>query len=121
MATEKAKHKHEVLSFWRKHGLAATIDAYHVTERTLYRWKKQFKQGDCHVGALDEKSKRPKKIRKRDWSIKIKNEIRKQRDEHANLGKEKVHKHLTSFCQANKLKCPSIEVVGFVKTVKSEI
>ena len=112
MATEKAKRKHEALVFWRKYGLAATIDAYHVTERTLYGWKAQFKKGDCRIEALDEKSRRPQAVRKRKWPQGIMDEIRRQRKAHPNLGKEKVHQPLKKYCQANKLICPSVSTVG---------
>ncbi len=35
MLSDKAKHKARVLSFWAKHGLEATIEAFEVKDRTL--------------------------------------------------------------------------------------
>jgi len=34
------------------------------------------------------------------------------RKEHPNLGKEKIYILLQPYCQANKLKCPSISTIG---------
>ena len=36
MLTDKAKKKFEILVFWEKHGLQATMDAFHVKRRTLF-------------------------------------------------------------------------------------
>ena len=35
MLSDKAKHKARVLSFWAKHGLEATMEAFEVKGRTL--------------------------------------------------------------------------------------
>jgi transposase InsO family protein len=42
----------------------------------------------------------------------IQQEIRNIRNEHPNLGKEKVHHFLVSFCHAQQLRCPSISTIG---------
>jgi len=111
MVTEKAKHKYSVLIFWRKHGLAATIDAYHVSRRTLYFWSSQLRKGN-NQEALNEASKKPIRVRQRVWPQKIKDEIRVQREEHPNYGKEKLQVHLKQYCQANQLICPSASTIG---------
>jgi hypothetical protein len=51
--TDKAKKKFEVLVFWEKHGLSATMDAFGVKRRTLFLWKKQReyrRTNDCVSG-----------------------------------------------------------------------
>lgn len=44
--TDKAKKKFEILVFWEKHGLEATMDAFKVKRRTLFLWKKQLREGN---------------------------------------------------------------------------
>src|SRR3989344_2803383 len=61
MVTNKAKHKAQVLAFWTKHGLEATLDAFSVKKRTLYYWQAQLKKGGGQLEALNDKSRKPQK------------------------------------------------------------
>lgn len=97
MITEKAKQKARVLAFWDKHGLQATMEAFDVKRRTLFEWKRQFKQGGQKAEALNEKSKAPKITRKRSWSPEVLSEIKRLRQEHPNLGKDKIYPELLNF------------------------
>ena len=112
MITEKAKHKYRVLCFWDKHGLSATIEAFNVKKRTLYGWKSKFKRGGNKPEALNEKSKAPRKRRKRIWSVLILNEIKRLREVHPNLGKDKIYPELLEFCETKKLVCPKPKTIG---------
>jgi transposase InsO family protein len=112
MITEKAKYRVKVLSFWEKHGLQATIDAFDHKERTLYLWKKKLKEGNGKLESLNEKSRKPHNIRKRNWSEKIINEIKRLRKEHPNLGKDKINKILKEFCLKNALERPGKSTIG---------
>jgi transposase InsO family protein len=112
MVTEKAKHKARVLAFWGRHGLKATEEAFKVKRRTLYYWQSQLVKGEGRLEGLNEGLKRPKSVRKRDWPQEIKDEIKRLRQEHPNLGKDKIHPFLKEFCQKEKLTCPSISTIG---------
>ena len=112
MITEKAKYKARVLAFWQKYGLQATIEAFKVKERTLYLWQAQLKSNNGKLESLNEQSKRPKQVRQRQWPDEVINKIRQLRNEHPNLGKDKIFIFLNSYCQVNKLKCPSISTIG---------
>ena len=112
MLTDKAKHKARVLAFWEKHNIEATIDAFNIQERTLYLWKSQLRKGEGKLIALNEKSKKPINIRRREWSQSIKDEIRRIREEHPNLGKDKIYPFLDKFCEKHNLLCPSISTIG---------
>jgi len=37
--TDEAKQRINILSFWEKHGLKATLDAFGTKRRTLFLWK----------------------------------------------------------------------------------
>src|SRR5580698_2776845 len=109
MLSDKAKHKQKVLQFWDKHGLKATLDAFGLSRRTLFLWKKQKHTGEQ---ALEEKSKRPHHLRSRKWPGVIVKEIQRLREAYPNLGKEKLYSFLKPFCEACQLKCPSSRTIG---------
>lgn len=112
MITKKALHKACVLAFWEKHGLEATLDAFKVKRRILFYWKKQFKEGGLKPESLNEKSRAPKIRRKRLWREEIIAEIKRQRWEHPNLGKDKLYSALKTFCDSQRLVCPQPSTIG---------
>jgi transposase InsO family protein len=111
MLTAKAKKKFEILVFWEKHGLPAAMDAFHVKRRTLFLWKKQLKEGYGKPTALNERSKTPMHTRVRSWPLPLLEEIKRQRMDHPNLGKEKLHETLKPFCRRENLPLPSISTI----------
>lgn len=112
MITEKALYKARVLAFWEKHGLIATIEAFELKRRTLFVWKKKLKVGGGNFEALNDVSRAPKKRRKRLWKDGITEEIRRLREEHPNLGKEKIYMPLRRFCEQRGLSCPKPSTIG---------
>ncbi len=115
MLTDKAKYKAKVLSFWARHGLEATLDAFPVKRSTLFLWKQKVKQGKGNLEALNELSKTPKLKRKRLWPPAVIAEIKRLRMDcpnSPNLGKEKIYPFLLVFCQKNMLKCPQPRTIG---------
>ena len=117
MVTEKAKYKLKVLAFWEKYGLQAATDAYNVKRRTLYLWKKQFIEGNKKIESLNEKSKKPKNLRKRITDPKIENFIIEIREKHHRLGKEKIN----VFLKENNIANISDSTVGrIIKNIKEK-
>src|SRR3989344_3448676 len=93
MITAEAKRRLKILEHWKKHGLQSTIDAFEVSERTLWDWKARLNMGGGKPETLNPKSKAPKEKRKRLWDAQILEEIKRLRgaDVHPNLGAEKLH------------------------------
>lgn len=112
MISKKALYKAKILGFWAKHGLQATLDAFPVKRRTLFLWKRLLINSKGNNEALNELSKRPKTLRKRNWDTEIINKIRCLRSEHPNLSKEKIYPFLLSFCQKKNLTCPKVRTIG---------
>jgi len=112
MVTEHAKKRARILSFWDRYGLEATIEAFGVSRRTLYSWKRARVKSDGTLESLNPVSRAPKTRRKRLWPEKITSEIRRIREEHPNLGKEKIHPFLKIFCDERTLVCPSVRTIG---------
>lgn len=112
MVTNEAKQRAKILSFWEKHGLEATKEAFEIGRSTLFKWKKMQETGEGRMESLNPGSKRPKQVRHRDWPDAVKSEIRRLRTDHPNLGKEKIHIFLKRFCDARKLSCPKPRTIG---------
>jgi transposase InsO family protein len=108
--SNSAKEKVNILSFWDKHGLAATLDAFKVKKRTLYYWKKKFQEGGELM--LNDQSKVPKNKRRRQWDQSILEEIVYYRQQYPNIGKDKLLPFVEHFCQLHSLKCPSVSTIG---------
>jgi transposase InsO family protein len=111
MITKTAVRRMKILEHWKKHGLSSTIDAFDISERTLWDWKGRLDKGGGKPESLNPKSKAPKQKRKRSWDIRILEEIRRLRVEHPNLGAEKIHPLLLDFCDVVDIKCPSSTTV----------
>lgn len=112
MITRSAKKRTRILAFWDKHGLLATQEAFGLSRSTLYAWKAQLKAGAGKLEALNPGSTRPKQVRRRDWPQTVKDQIRRWRADHPNLGKEKIYELLVPWCQARELPCPSARTIG---------
>lgn len=112
MITKKAQQKFETLVFWEKYGLEATMDAFKKKRRTLFSWKKKYLQGGNKPEALNEKKTTPKTKRKRLWPFEIRQEIKRLRTEHPNLGAEKIYPLLLEFCQEKYLACPKPKTIS---------
>ncbi len=90
MATERAKKRLTIIAFWEKHGQEATVDAYGVSRRTLYRWKAMLGKAKGHVDGLNERSTAPKRRRGREYPPGFLNRVISIRKEHDKTGKKKL-------------------------------
>lgn len=112
MLSTKAQHKLNVLKFWGSHGLLPTVDAFGMSRRTLFLWKHQLKTGSGLPISLEERSKRPRSVRRSQWPDTIITEIKRLRKAHPNLGKEKLFVFLKCFCDQQQWRCPSARTIG---------
>lgn len=112
MITDKAKERVRILAFWEKHGTVAVEEAFRVKRRTLYLWQRKLKEGRGKLEALNDGNKAPKKKRRRLWDYRIIEELRRLRNEHPNLGKEKLYPLLLSFCASLGRACPQPRTIG---------
>ena len=112
MVTDEAQRRAKILSFWKRYGLKATIEAFGVSRRTLFNWKSKLNTHGGKLDGLNNKSRTPKTKRTRLWPIEIVRVIKTLRWEHPNLGKDKLHPLLLEYCKPRGLKCPSIATIG---------
>ncbi len=109
MATD-AKQKLEALELCEKHGLIATLDFYKVSRATLYLWRKHF--NECGVSALQDASRAPHQRRRRNWSTRITDEIRRLRHSYPNMGAPKIYYFLKPWCEQRGLQCPKPRIIA---------
>ena len=115
MITLEAKRRLKILEHWKKHGLQSAIDAFEVSERTLWYWKGRIGTGGGKPETLNPGKRTPQKKRRRIWDSRILDEIRRLRsvEVHPNLGKEKIYPLLQDFCDAFGLgEAPSPMTIG---------
>jgi len=113
MITKEAKRRLKILIHWERYGLESTIHAFDVKRRTLFNWKRRFERGGKKPEALNSNKREPQTKRKRIWDNRIFEEIRRLRNKHPNLGKEKIYPLLQDFCNAFGLdRCPKSKTIG---------
>ena len=112
MASKEAKQRRKILNFWKECGLAATIEAFDVSRRSLLRWQKQSADGKRKMEALNPRSKKPRAFRKKGWHPLIKEGVKRLRGAHPNLGKEMIRILLEKFCALHCPVRPSVSTIG---------
>lgn len=111
MISKNALRRSQILTFWERHGLTATMEAFDVKRRTLFLWKKRLREGEG-IEVLNDGSRAPHRRRKRRWPIAVLEEIQRLREKYPNLGKEKLYMPLRKFCHQNSLSCPKPSTIG---------
>lgn len=96
--SDVAKVRNDILTFYGKHGTRATIDAYGVSRRTIFRWKRKLKDIDGRLESLVPDSRAPHTKRQMVTHYKVVSFIRTIRDTVPHLGKEKIKPLLDAYC-----------------------
>ena len=113
MITDTAIRRTKILEHWKKHGLQSATDAFEISERTLWDWKSRLIKGGGKPEALNPIKRTPQTKRKRIWDCRILEEIKRLREKHPNLGKEKLHPLLLDFVDAFGVgECPKPMTIG---------
>ena len=89
MITPQAEERVRILTFWRKHGDAATKEAFNVSRATLFRWQKVLDDACGKIDALVPQSTAPRTKRKRIIPDAVRDFILAER-KWERIGKEKL-------------------------------
>ena len=112
MENKEVNKRYKILQFFDKYGLDATIEAFAVSRRTIYRWKAKLKEGNNQINSLSSKSTKPKTKRKSNIQKILIDEIKRLREIYPNIGKAKLYILLKPFCEKNNLILPSESTIG---------
>ena len=112
MKNTEADKRLKIIKFFDKYGLNATIEAFGVSKRTLYRWRATLKQSNKDITSLCPRSTAPKQRRKPTTNKVIIDEIKHLREEYPNIGKAKLYVFLKPWCEENNLTLPSESTIG---------
>ena len=112
MVTKEAQRRARILIFWKKYGITATKEAFHVGRSTLFDWQAKQKKGQGRIESLNPLSRAPKTVRRREWSPTVILEIKRLRSEHPNLGPEKIAVLLVPFGKEHYLSVPRARTVA---------
>ena len=114
MDNKEANDRYKIIQFYDKYGIEATIEAFNVSRRTIYRWKSKLKENG--LSSLKPKSTKPKHLRTATTPKALINEIKRLREKYPNIGKAKLHIMLKSWCEENDLLLPSESTIGRIIT-----
>lgn len=87
---KEVERRVKILGFWEAHGERATKDAFGVSRRTLFRWRKVLEAAQGKLPALDPKSTAPKHKRERRYDPAYLEKVIVLRTKHRRLGKKKL-------------------------------
>jgi transposase InsO family protein len=107
-----AKYRLDVIEFYDKHGTKATIDAFKVSRRSIFRWRKMFIKSKRCLDSLIPDSTIPKRKRVMNTDSRIISFIKQIRVDHPHLGKEKIKPLLDRYCKQEQILTISESTIG---------
>ena len=75
-----------------------------VSRSTLYAWRKNARERG--LAGLTDRSKAPRRLRRRQWPRAVREYIRQLRQRHPNLGPDKIWVRMEPWCSRQRLACP---------------
>lgn len=97
--SEVAQLRTDIVSFADKYGIQETSNAYGISRRTLFRWKKNLKDSGKKLHTLIPEPKKPRTLRNMTTHPKVISFICDMKEECSNLGKEKIKPLLDEYCK----------------------
>ena len=116
--SDVAKERHKILKFYEQYGEEATRKAFGASRKVICHWRKLLKDSGGRLEALVPDSTRPDRVRGPEVPLALVNQIKRLRQEHPRLGKQKIKPLLDRFCQAQDLKPIAESTIG--KIIKRE-
>ena len=109
---EIAQQRMKIIKFYEKHSEQAAKEAFGADRKVIIRWKQRLDDQDGRLMALVPKSTRPNKTRTPMTDVRIIDWIKKEREAHPRVGKEKLKLDLNEFCQSIGIPSVSASTIG---------
>jgi transposase InsO family protein len=110
--SDTAKLRLQVIEYHTKYGTQPTIDAFKISKASIFRWKKLYLDSNKNIYCLIPQSRKPHTLRTMNTDIKIIEYIKKLREAHPNLGKEKIKPLLDQYVVPPNHKGISVSTIG---------
>jgi hypothetical protein len=115
---EIARSRLKIITHFDLYGLASTLDAFCVSKRSLYRWRKKLIESHGDWKSLIPTSTSPKKLNTRFVDYRILRFIQSERLKQV-VGHRKLYHMLKPHCESWGISLPSITTLSrVVKTMK---
>ncbi|KUK79522.1 MAG: integrase catalytic region [Microgenomates bacterium 39_7] len=95
--SDPAKFRLHVLEHYYKYGWKPTTEAFKVGKSTLYDWKNRYEASNKALLSLIPKKTRPKRVRQMTTDWRLIQFIREFRQQHGNIGREKIKIFLDEY------------------------
>jgi len=109
---EVAQERMKIIKFYESYGEKATKEAFGADRKVVSRWRQRLIKADGRLSALIPCSTRPHRRRMPTTDIRIIEWLRKQRETHPRIGKEKLKPDLDQFCQSIGIPSVSASTIG---------
>lgn len=85
-----ARRRLRWFDYWRAHGENVSLTCRHfgIARTTFYSWKRRY--DPKHLASLEDRSSKPKHVRKPTWSLELVKRVRELREEYPAWGKDKL-------------------------------
>lgn len=97
--SDVAKFRIHVITYYYKHGLIPTLEAFKLKKSTFYDWRKAYEEAGRKVIALVPESTAPKTVRQMQVDARLIELIREMRQEHGNIGKYMLKPFVDAYAQ----------------------
>jgi len=111
---EVAKERMKILSFYERYGENATLEAFGVSRKTIWVWRKRLENGNDHLVVLTPTSTRPKTPRAMRVDPRIVAFVRSQREQFPRRSKEKLKPFVDTECRRFFLPLIATSTIGKV-------
>ncbi len=113
---EVAQERYRIMRFYDRYGEKATKEAFGVDRKLIHVWKRRLKASEGHLEALIPHSTRPRKVRRMNTAPLVVEFIKRIRQEHSGMGKDKIKPFLDRYCREKGI--PSISESTIGKIIK---
>lgn len=114
--SEVAKERMKILSFYERYGESATQEAFGVSRKTIWVWRRRLQKGNNHLVVLTPTSTRPKTPRSMRVDPRIVAYIRGERETFPRRSKEKLKPFVDA--EAARLGIPTIATATIGNVIK---
>ncbi len=110
--SEVAQKRMEIIEFYRKYGEKPTREAFGADRKVISRWQRRLKDSGGRLASLIPLSTQPKNRRLPKTDLQIVDFIKRQREKHPRIGKEKIKPDLDEHCQKLGITTVSTSTIG---------